>query len=63
MRVDELIELLQKCPPKALVMYDATIAMEQAEEPEEKKFGVDDVLVGYGSLTGIVYLSDEKLID
>ena len=63
MMVYELIEYLQDCPPTALVMYDATIGMEQAEEPEEKHFGVDDVLIGSGTLKGFVYLSEEKLTD
>ena len=61
MRVKELIELLQRCPQDCIVMYDAKIGYQQAEEPEELCFGVDDVMVGTGTLRGFVYLTEEEV--
>lgn len=72
MRVYELIEMLQNCPQDAIVMYDLEpaiknkdlVLVEDANEEETlKHLGVDDVLVGYGALTGFVYLADEVLTD
>ena len=70
MKVKELIELLQKCNPDDIVMYDAENAMWNAhqgvwctdpEGSEETVYGVNDVLIGSGVLRGFVYLADEKL--
>lgn len=70
MKVKELIELLQGCNPEDTVMYDAENAMWNEHQgvwctdPEgymETDYGVDDVLVGSGTLRGFVYLVEEKL--
>ena len=70
MMVKELIELLQKCNPDDIVMYDAENAMwnehqgvwcTDPEGSEETVYGVSDVLIGSGTLRGFVYLVDEKL--
>ena len=70
MKVRELIELLQKCDPEDIVMYDAGNAMWNEHQgvwctdPEgstETEYGVDDVLIGSGTLRGFVYLTEEKM--
>lgn len=55
MIVKELIELLQKCNPNDIVMYELPSVLEDGE----MHYGIDDVLVGNGSLTGIVYLKED----
>jgi hypothetical protein len=71
-KVKELIELLQKCNPEDIVMYDASNAMWNehqgvwCSDPEgsmEATYGVDDVLIGSGTLRGFVYLTEDKLED
>lgn len=70
MRIYELIELLQRCPDQsAFVMYDAEQGLknedmyitcpDDAIPDKPMHFSVDDVLVGSGTLTGIVYLTEE----
>lgn len=72
MKVKQLIELLNRCPQDAIVMYDIEpcikngdlIIVENAiEENTETHFGIDDVLIGSGTLKGFVYLADEVLTD
>ena len=63
MKVKELIELLQRCPQDWIVEYDAKIGYQQAEEPEELCFGVDDVMVGRGTIRGFVFLTEEEVGD
>ena len=63
MKVKELINELQKCNPDDIVMYDAdksfTIQDIQAmNDYIDTHFGVDDVLIGHGTLRGFVYLSE-----
>lgn len=69
MRVYELIEQLQKCNPADFVMYDATAAFDNdgltafddmGNEYKDRSFPVDDVLVGHGTIRGIVYLAEDK---
>lgn len=60
MIVKELVELLKKCNPNDIVMYDAENAIKNGElQDEEKHLSVDDVLVGKGTLKGFIYLSSE----
>lgn len=70
MLVKELIEELKKCPQDAIVMYDIKNAiMNDSEEDvlwkpwefKETHCGVDDVMIGQGTLKGFVYLSEELL--
>ena len=70
MKVKELIELLQGCNPEDIVMYDAENAMWNEHQgvwctdPEgstEVEYGVNDVLIGCGTIRGFVYLVDKKL--
>ncbi len=72
MKVRELIELLQKCNPEDIVFYDAGNGFENNDlqvlcfDPENHGedmdiFGVDDVLIGSGTLRGHVYLTEDKL--
>ena len=70
MKVKDLIELLQRCNPEDIVMYDAENAMWNEHQgvwctdPEgstEVVYGVNDALIGSGTIRGFVYLADEKL--
>ena len=73
MRVRNLIEILQKCNPDGIVIYDAgnayknydlqvlCFAPEEHDENEMQEFGVDDVLIGSGTLRGFVFLTEDKL--
>ena len=66
MRVKELIELLEKVPNKNdTVMFDPVggFRNEGIEGKDGVRFSIDDVLVGYGSLRGFVYLTEEELKD
>ena len=55
MIVSELIKTLQRCPQDAIVMYE----MNELNEDEEKHYGIEDVLVGSGTLEGFVFLAEE----
>lgn len=69
MIVQELIELLQKCPKDWIVMYDAEVECDnealvlmQAEEwerCEEYAMSIDDVMIGGGTSKGFCYLTAE----
>lgn len=64
MKVRELIEILNKCPPDALVMYDLRPTIENEAyiwptEIEGYACPVDDVLQGYGTIKGFVYLCED----
>lgn len=71
MKVKDLIDLLQRCNPEHIVMYDATVALKNDPDRDivswnpdvepEMEFGVDDVLIGSGTLTGFVFLAEDKL--
>lgn len=64
MKVKELIELLEKVPNKNdIVMFDPENGFENEgiEGLGGLHFGVDDVLIGNGSLRGFVYLVEDKL--
>ena len=71
MKVKDLIDLLQRCNPEHIVMYDATVALENdpdrsivswvSDVEPEMEFGVDDVLIGCGTQTGFVFLAEDKL--
>ena len=66
MTVKELIELLEKVPDKNdIVMFDPLggFKNEGIEGYDDIHFGVDDVLVGYGTNKGFVYLTEEELTD
>lgn len=69
MKVRDLIELLQKCNPDDIVTYDAENAMWNEHQglwcsdpagSTEAVYGVDDVLIGSGTLRGFVYLTEDK---
>lgn len=55
MIVSELMEILQRCPQDAIVMYQ----FEKISESDEPHFPIDDVLVGSGTLKGFVFLAEE----
>ena len=71
MRVYELIEMLQRCTDQSAIVYydieqglkneDMYVACndETAVPDKPTHFAVDDVLVGSGTLKGIVYLTEE----
>ena len=72
MTVAELIEELKKCPQDSIVMYNFENAFtnDEAErlygfdtQAEHREFdmGVDDVLMGSGTLRGFVFLTEELL--
>ena len=71
MLVKELIEKLQKCIPEDSVMYNfensfANDNFERAEELYnrhdcEYDCGVDDVLIGGGTMKGFVFLTERLL--
>ena len=55
MIVSELMEILQRCPQDAIVMYQ----FEKVSKSDEPHFPIDDVLVGSGTLKGFVFLAEE----
>ena len=61
MIVKELIELLQKCNPNDIVMFDIENSLKNGAftDDEETHFPVDDVLTGYGTLKGFVFLQED----
>lgn len=69
MQVKELIHLLQKCDPEAVVVYDAENAFENdpaldfsgAIGEESPLFGIDNVLIGSGTIKGFVYLIEDLI--
>lgn len=69
MRVKELIELLKRCPQDNIVLYDMENSLknesyvtrnDNGENFIETIMGIDDVLIGSGTLKGFVYLVEEK---
>lgn len=69
MRVKDLIELLKLCPQDDVVLYDMENSLKnesyvtQSDNGEniiETIMGIDDVLIGSGTLKGFVYLAEEK---
>lgn len=62
MKVSELIELLERCPEDAIVMYDMENALKNTGFMEHH-VGVDDVLIGMGTNKGFVYLAEDLLED
>lgn len=69
MRVKELIELLKRCPQDNIVLYDMENSLknesyvtrnDNGENFIETIMGIDDVLIGSGTLKGFVYLAEEK---
>lgn len=69
MRVKELIELLKRCPQDNVVLYDMENSLknesyvtrnDNGENFIETIMGIDDVLIGSGTLKGFVYLVEEK---
>ncbi len=65
MTVKELINELEKCNPDDIVMYDPENAIKNESvgiSPEfVEHYGVDDVLIGSGTIKGFVYLAEELL--
>lgn len=71
MLVKELIEELQKCNPEDIVMYNfensfANDNFERVEELHNRRdceydCGVDDVLIGEGTMKGFVFLTERLL--
>lgn len=63
MTVKELINELKKCNPDDLVMYDPENAIKNESGGTSPEFiedyGVDDVLIGSGTMRGIVFLTEE----
>ena len=69
MRVKDLIELLKLCPQDDVVLYDMENSLKnesyvtQSDNGEniiETIMGIDDVLIGSGTLNGSVYLVEKK---
>ncbi len=64
MKVFELINELKKCNQNDIVMYDAENSIYNGDFSEgETHTGVEEVLIGYGTSRGFVYLSDERIED
>ena len=64
MKVFELIKELEKCNPNDIVMYDAENSIYNGDFSEgETCTGVEDVLIGYGTVKGFVFLTDERIED
>jgi len=74
MTVSELIEMLKKCPQDAIVMYDFENAFTNEVNGNSSDYGfdygvreryysmgIDDVLIGSGTLRGFVYLTEELI--
>lgn len=70
MLVKELIEELKKCNPDDIVLYSMEHALENnnltlvnntGETESEEDFGVEDVLIGGGTLRGFVFLVEALL--
>ena len=65
MTVKELINELEKCNPDDIVMYDPENAIKNENvgiSPEiVEVYGIDDVLIGSGTIKGFVYLVEELL--
>lgn len=70
MRVKELIELLKRCSQDDVVLYDMENSLknescvmrnDNGEKIIETTMGIDDVLIGSGTLKGFVYLVEEKI--
>lgn len=66
MKVKELIHLLQKCDPEAVVVYDAENALHNIPQADDldidsirTAFAIDNILIGYATLKGKVYLFEE----
>ena len=66
MTVKDLINELEKCNPDDIVIYDPENAIKNENvenvgiSPEfVEHYGVDDVLIGSGTLKGFVYLVEE----
>lgn len=69
MRVKDLIELLKLCPQDDTVLYDMKNSLknesyvtqnDNGENFIETIMGIDDVLIGSGTLKGFVYLAEKK---
>ena len=63
MTVKELINELLKCNPDDIVMYDADKSftnqdIQAMNDYIDTHFGVDDVLIGGGTLKGFVFLTE-----
>ena len=66
MIVKELIELLETVQDKnSIVMFDPVNGFknEGIIGYDAVRFSVDDVLVGYGTQKGFVYLTEDELTD
>ena len=67
MKVHELIELLLRCPKDATVMYDFenswicdddAYGFDKSQTPSEWHMPVEDVMIGQGTLSGFVFLTE-----
>ncbi|MBP0989302.1 MAG: hypothetical protein J6S92_13645 [Oscillospiraceae bacterium] len=74
MKVHELIAELKKCPQDAIVMYDfenefindedeRLFGFERDPKPSEYHMSVDEVMIGWGTTKGFVYLRAELIIE
>lgn len=65
MTVKDLINELEKCNPDDIVMYDPENAIKNENDGTSPEFvedyGIDDVLIGWGTTKGFVYLAEELL--
>lgn len=64
MTVAELIAILQKCDPDAIVMYDMENSLKNEAycvEQGEYDLPCDELLIGGGTLKGFVFLREELL--
>ena len=65
MTVKELINELEKCNPDDIVMYDPENAIKNENGGTSQEivevYGIDDVLIGSGTIKGFVYLVEELL--
>ena len=61
MIVKELIDLLKECNPNDIVMFDMENSLKNGALTDDKEthFSVDDVLTGYGTLKGFVFLQED----
>lgn len=72
MTVKELMAELAKCNPDDIVMYDIEaeldnealiISNDAGEVCTEYHFGIDDVMIGGGTIRGFVFLTADRLED
>ena len=61
MTVKELINELEKCNPDDIVMYDPSNAIKNENDNIDAVYGIDDVLIGSGTIRGFVFLAEELL--